>query len=174
MPSRKRSPSRRRPATGYRWSSPAATARSASWIGTPWRQSGSRARQRCGSSDILRRRFHERVFETALELTEARDLDAGRGQGLQDAGGGGIVAIVVGFDGAVDRYHLVDGRQRLEHGGGFFLLSEHRDAQPPAGGLLPDDFLPRPGRAHPTLVDDADHGAGLGELGRVGARSEGS
>src|SRR2546421_9842388 len=143
MPSRKRSPSRRRPAAGYRWSLPAATARCASWIGTPWRRSDSRARRRCGSSDILRRRFHERVFETALELIEARDLDAGRDQGLQDSGGGDIVAIVVGFDGAVDRYHLVDRGQRLEHGGGFFLLSEHRDAQPPAGGSLADDLLHR-------------------------------
>src|SRR5438132_8012836 len=141
MPSRKRSPSRRRRAAGYRWSSPAATARSASWIGTPWRQSGSRVRSRCGSSDILRRRFHERVFEAALELTEARDLDAGRGQGLQDAGGGGIVAIVTGFDGAIDCHDLVDRGQWLEDGGGFFLLSEHRDAQPPAGGQLSDDLL---------------------------------
>src|SRR5438132_3195316 len=141
MPSRKRSPSRRRPAAGYKPSSQAATARCASWIGTPWRRSGSRGRRRCGSSNILRGRFHERVFEAALELTEARDLDAGRGQGLQDTGGGGIVAIVVGFDGAVDRYHLVDRGQGPEHGGGFFLLSEHRDAQPPAGGQLSDDLL---------------------------------
>src|SRR5260370_33747553 len=121
MPSRKRSPSRRRPAARYKSSSPGAIARCASWIGTAWRRSDSRARSRCGSSDVLRRRFHERVLEAALELAEARDLDAGRDQGLQDRGGGGIVAIVLGFDGAVDRHDLVDRGQGLQHGGGFFL-----------------------------------------------------
>src|SRR5438552_12053532 len=169
-PGRKRSPSPGRPGAGYKPSSRPASARCASGSGTPWRRLDSRARWRRGSSVILRRGFQEGVFQAALELVEGRDLDPGRCERLEDGGRRGIVALVLGLEGAVDRRDRVDHGQRFEQRRGLLLLTEDRDSQAPAAGQLPNDVLHRPGRSHPTLVDDADHGAELGELWKDVAR----
>ena len=59
----------------------------------------------------------------------------------------------------------MDHRQRLEDRDRLFSLTKDADAQPPPAGQLPDDVLHQPGCPHPTLIDDADHGAELRQLG---------
>src|SRR2546430_4749041 len=58
----------------------------------------------------------------------------------------------------------------MEHRDRLFSLTKDADAQPPPARQLPDDVLHRAGRPHPTLIDDADHGAELRQLGEDMAR----
>src|SRR6266851_3828275 len=71
-------------------------------------------RRRPCSSDLLRRRTHERLFEAAVDLAESRNPDPFRGQSMQDLGGGGVVTFIRGLDRSIGGLNTADGRQWLE------------------------------------------------------------
>src|SRR5205823_632891 len=133
-------------------------------IGTPWRRSGSRAPGRLASSDLVCGGLEERVFQAAFQLGEARHLDACRDQRLEDAGSGCIITLIGRVDRAVDDVHLPDRGQAFEESDRLFALAEQLDAQAPTGRQLTNDVIDPTRSTHAALVDDADHGAELGEL----------
>src|ERR1700674_43522 len=172
MRSTRRSQSRGRRRAGCRSSSRAAIARSASGSGTPWPRSDSRTRQLHCSSHILRGGAHESFFEPAVDLAESCNLDPAGGQSLQDVGGGRVVAFVSGLDRSVGDVDAAHGLERFEDRDRGFSRADDGDAEPSVGRQPTDDVLYRTGGAHPAVIDDPDHRAQLGELGKDMARDD--